>query len=430
MNYKFFTILSVLLLSACTTTKTISLAVNELPPTAADDGGIELQMWKSIGGKNVRALTRNARFPLSSSSSELVQELDFIDSKGDKYGQRLRGLLMVPESGAYTFWLSADESAEVWLSGDDTPDNKRLIAFVNKPSGYKIWDRYKTQKSPTINLDAGTPYYFEVLHKDHLGGDYLNVSWSGPGFELTTLTSENLAYYDHESGLAQSYQDGYHVGYHSGNLLSPYDNRYLPIDSDNDGLPNFYELAIGTDPNDDADAFSDSDGDLLSNVDEYFILSNPLDEDTDKDGIPDGYEVLVGLNVLDSSDALNDNDGDGSSNLDEYLAGTQIDNASSVPELPSTPDSGGQDIYAVQLNWSAPNTREDGSVLSQGDIKSYKIYRGASSGNMVLLITVTDPEATSVALESLSAGTHYFAISTVTKDNSESKKSSIVEVNI
>ncbi|WP_156491461.1 hypothetical protein, partial [Oleiphilus sp. HI0123] len=96
MNYKFFTILSVLLLSACTTTKTISLAVNELPPTAADDGGIELQMWKSIGGKNVRALTRNARFPLSSSSSELVQELDFIDSKGDKYGQRLRGLLMVP----------------------------------------------------------------------------------------------------------------------------------------------------------------------------------------------------------------------------------------------------------------------------------------------------------------------------------------------
>ncbi|WP_197481216.1 hypothetical protein, partial [Oleiphilus sp. HI0086] len=99
-------------------------------------------------------------------------------------------------------------------------------------------------------------------------------------------------------------------------------------------------------------------------------------------------EVLVGLNVLDSSDAVNDNDGDGSSNLDEYLAGTQIDNASSVPELPSTPDSGGQDIYAVELNWSAPNTREDGSALSQGDIKSYKIYRGASSGNMVLLITV------------------------------------------
>lgn len=44
--------------------------------------------------------------------------------------------------------------------------------------------------------------------------------------------------------------------------------------------------------------------------------------DSDGDGIPDWWELWHGLNPNDPSDAALDSDGDGVSNLDEYLAGT------------------------------------------------------------------------------------------------------------
>jgi hypothetical protein len=44
--------------------------------------------------------------------------------------------------------------------------------------------------------------------------------------------------------------------------------------------------------------------------------------DTDDDGMPDDWEILYGFNPLDPVDAAEDADGDGVSNLDEFLQGT------------------------------------------------------------------------------------------------------------
>ena len=70
-------------------------------------------------------------------------------------------------------------------------------------------------------------------------------------------------------------------------------------DSDNDGLPDFYEEAIGTDKYN-----TDSDNDGLPDGFELFTtLTYPNSPDTDNDGILDGQE---------------DNDNDGISNLEEF----------------------------------------------------------------------------------------------------------------
>ncbi|MEA3222028.1 MAG: PKD domain-containing protein [Thermodesulfobacteriota bacterium] len=56
------------------------------------------------------------------------------------------------------------------------------------------------------------------------------------------------------------------------------DSIELKLDSDNDGIPDLWEVTYGLDPNDPSDAALDSDGDGISNLDEYHEGSNPSDE--------------------------------------------------------------------------------------------------------------------------------------------------------
>src|SRR6186713_3503445 len=39
--------------------------------------------------------------------------------RGDDYGQRLRGWIIAPATGNYTFWISSDETSNLYLSIDE-----------------------------------------------------------------------------------------------------------------------------------------------------------------------------------------------------------------------------------------------------------------------------------------------------------------------
>lgn len=91
-------------------------------------------------------------------------------------------------------------------------------------------------------------------------------------------------------------------------------------DSDSDGMPDWWELLYGLNPNSAADASDDEEPDGLDNLEEYQNNTIPTDSDTDNDGMPDGWEVDYSLNPTSAADAADDDDGDCLSNLREYQA--------------------------------------------------------------------------------------------------------------
>jgi hypothetical protein len=144
-------------------------------------------------------------------------------------------------------------------------------------------------------------------------------------------------------------------------------------DSDGDGMDDEFEVRFGMNPSDPNDGAMDSDGDGVTNLEEYYVGTDPTRIDTDSDGIPDGYELSYGMNPT-INDSSQDLDLDGSFNIDEYNAGSDPNDQASLPGK------------GPSLSWSAPTRREDGSVLDPSEIDHYEIqYFPVYSAEIVTL---------------------------------------------
>jgi len=156
------------------------------------------------------------------------------------------------------------------------------------------------------------------------------------------------------------------------------------LDSDSDGLPDYYENIIGTDKdNNDTDVdgltdgyeeFSldtdplkpdtdgngvndgdeDPDTDGLSNINEYSLNTSPLISDSDEDGLNDGDEVnSYGTNPLKF-----DSDDDGISDGDEIALGLDPNNTS-TNGMPDGEHTFSQVVSADSENLSEVNENEE-----------------------------------------------------------------------
>jgi hypothetical protein len=125
-----------------------------------------------------------------------------------------------------------------------------------------------------------------------LGGVPDDLSGKVPGVRGSSIVSI--------VGRGESNLGGKFTRYASGAFQVVVDPELNP-DSDQDGMPDRWEIARGLDPAK-PDADGDPDGDGLRNIDEYRRGTDPRDPDTDDGGENDGSEVKGGRNPLNPGD--------------------------------------------------------------------------------------------------------------------------------
>lgn len=122
-------------------------------------------------------------------------------------------------------------------------------------------------------------------------------------------------------------------------------------DYDSDGVPDWWEYeCFGSTTG--AVAAEDSDGDGLSNLEEYQNGTNPNAADTDGDGMWDSWELVAGYDPLDSADAGLDPDGDSLTNLQEYERGSDPASVTPTAVLVVIPDDGTYTVSEPDLQLS------------------------------------------------------------------------------
>jgi hypothetical protein len=147
---------------------------------AQSTNGVLREVYLNIGGNAVSDLTSHPSFPSSPSLETLQPIFEAPNEFADNYGQRMRALLIPPQTGAYEFWVASDDGGALFLSTTADPAQRAQIATVNSWTSSREWTKETNQHSVPITLTQGQLYYIEALQKEGGGGDNLAVRWKLP----------------------------------------------------------------------------------------------------------------------------------------------------------------------------------------------------------------------------------------------------------
>jgi hypothetical protein len=115
----------------------------------------------------------------------------------NNYVQRITGFFIPPTTGAYVFFLSADDDADLWLSTDETPANAQLLARESNWNNARQWlssaggtaaeqlrsDTFvdpvsgATPGAGGIQMVAGRRYFIQGVHHEGGGGDNFAITY-------------------------------------------------------------------------------------------------------------------------------------------------------------------------------------------------------------------------------------------------------------
>lgn len=156
----------------------------------AAQGSITRKDFLSIGGALLSDLTNSNKFPDKPDLLTYSTSFEAPVNVRENYAMQFQGYVTAPASGDYVFYICSDDQGALYLSTDESPQNKRLIASEPQWNSSRAWINGPNQSSRgspaanisgAVHLESGRRYYIEALMKENLGGDNLAVAWRKPG---------------------------------------------------------------------------------------------------------------------------------------------------------------------------------------------------------------------------------------------------------
>jgi PKD repeat protein len=163
--------------------RVIQVITLDPPQCVGSPGGILREQWNGITGSSLVSLISAPAFSGPPSSVTMLPEFNAPMNTALNYGARVRGYIIPEVSGSYIFTLTSDDASAAYLSPNADPVHKQLIASVPGFTLPMEFDKYPSQVSTPIDLQAGVYYYVEVLHKQGTSTDHLTLRWHQQGQE-------------------------------------------------------------------------------------------------------------------------------------------------------------------------------------------------------------------------------------------------------
>ncbi len=157
-------------------------------PNVFEPGFIQVELWDNDASR-ASIYAGTAGTPTYVTTSPAFTAAVNEDS-GDTFGRRLSGYFVAPATDNYVFFMTSDDDGDLWLSTDDNPVHKRLIAReTGYTGGSRLWLNENDRRSDLftdpatgtqpysmgIPLNVGQKYYIEGVQHEGGGGDYFNV---------------------------------------------------------------------------------------------------------------------------------------------------------------------------------------------------------------------------------------------------------------
>ena len=182
------------LLRLASTRLALCLTIILVSRPCAAQYGVFREVYTNLTGTTIFSLTNSAIFPNGAQISNIVSSFEAPQNYATNYGQRLRAFVIPPSSGYYTFWIAADNVGNLFLSPNENPASRSLIAYNTQTNTLRQWTKETNQQSAPIFMEGRRRYYLEALMKQGDGPDNLSVGWqqANSSFQLPITASGNL----------------------------------------------------------------------------------------------------------------------------------------------------------------------------------------------------------------------------------------------
>ena len=154
-------------------------------PDGIAKGGLRKDVFLNIrdhASYSISAFADSPRFPHQPDHSESIGSFELPTNEGDEYGVRISGFLVPPKTGDYIFYIVSDDSSRLFLSTDESAENKQMLAELTGWRGAKHWETIAPKSiSEPKALQADKRYWIEAWYRQQTGKDHFAVTWQMPG---------------------------------------------------------------------------------------------------------------------------------------------------------------------------------------------------------------------------------------------------------